>query len=265
MKLIDQLEKRLGRFAIPNLAALLIVGQVAVFLALASGANNALAANMEFRPSLVMKGEVWRIFTFLITPPTNSILFAFFFWYLFYLMSTALENTWGAFRFNLFILIGFVASVAAAFLRPNAAADNYFLYGTVFLAFARLYPDFVINAFLVLPIKIKWLALIAWIGYALQFVSGNGSERIMIVAALANYFLFFWRDHYRELHDTQRRKAFQAKLAPASKSGRMLHECRICGLTSDDEPKTAFRYCSKCAGQACYCPKHLHDHQHVTE
>lgn len=265
MKLLDRLEKRLGRFAIPNLALLLIVGQVAVFLVLASGAGNALARNIAFVPQLVLEGQVWRIFTFLISPPTTNVLFAFFFWYLFYLMSTALENTWGAFRFNLFLLIGFIASVAAAFLRPLAPADNYFLYGTVFLAFARLYPDFIINAFLVLPIKIKWLALLAWVAYALQFISGDGSERLMIIAALANYFLFFWRDHYRDLKDTQRRKSFQAKLAPKSKSGGMLHECRICGLNSEDEPKTAFRYCSKCAGQACYCPQHLHDHQHVAE
>jgi len=43
------------------------------------------------------------------------------------------------------------------------------------------------------------------------------------------------------------------------------HECRVCGLTSGMAPKTAFRYCSQCAGQQCYCPDHLRDHEHVTE
>ena len=43
------------------------------------------------------------------------------------------------------------------------------------------------------------------------------------------------------------------------------HVCRVCGLSSDASPKTLFRYCTKCAGQACYCPDHIRDHEHVVE
>ena len=40
-------------------------------------------------------------------------------------------------------------------------ATNGFLYGTVFLAFARLFPDFTLYILFVLPIKIRWLATAA--------------------------------------------------------------------------------------------------------
>ncbi len=195
MKLLDWLERRLSPFAIPNLTLMLIIGQVVIYLVsqpqLMAGQPVPLLDNIALVPSKVLDGQVWRIFTYLVDPPRTNILFAFFFWYIFYLMGTALKQTWGPFRYNLFIFVGFVASVASSFLVPDVPASNYFLYGSVFLAFARFFPDFVINLFLILPIKVKWLALIAWIIYALQFISGTAIERILIVAALANYVLFF--------------------------------------------------------------------------
>jgi hypothetical protein len=65
-------------------------------------------------------------------------------------------------------------------------ASSGFLYGTVFLAFARLYPDFVLQIFFVLPVKVKWLALLQWIGYAVGFLFGTWMMRAMIAASVAN-------------------------------------------------------------------------------
>ena len=96
--------------------------------------------------------------TFVGEPPTTNLLFAFFFWYLFYLMGTVLESTWGAFRYNVYLLVGWAATVAVAFLQPNAPASISFLQASVFLAFAYLYPDFQILLFFILPVKVKWLA-----------------------------------------------------------------------------------------------------------
>ncbi len=84
-------------------------------------------------------------------------MFAFFFWYLFYLMGTALERSWGTFRYNVFLLIGYVDTVGVAFIVPDVPANNAFLQGSVFLAFAYLFPDFVMYIFFILPVKIKWL------------------------------------------------------------------------------------------------------------
>ena len=266
------LEKRFGRFAVPNLTLLIIIGQVATFLLAYSqrqaGQGMPLLGNMMLVPRLVMEGEVWRIFTFALSPPSLNVLWAFFAWYLFYLMGTTLESTWGAFRYNAFLGIGYVATVAASFaasfVTPNLPAENAFLYGSVFLAFARMFPNFVLHLMMILPIKIKWLALIAWLGYGFAFMGGTMSTRLMIVASVLNYLLFFGKGHYRDLKDRQRRRAFVAKTAPKTKSGRMEHTCTSCGLTSEKATKIAFRYCSKCAGQACYCPDHIRDHEHTT-
>ena len=133
----------------------------------------------------------------------------------------------------------------------------------MFLAFARLHPDFVINLFFVLPIKIKWIALVMWVGLGFGLVAGNWMQRLLIIASVFNYLVFFGRDHWRELKQGQRRRSFQAATTKASQAP--VHTCRICGLDSNASPRTSFRYCSKCAGQQCYCPEHIADHEHVLE
>ena len=87
---------------------------------------------------------------------TLGLVFTAFGWYIFYLMSGALENYWGAFRFNLFLLLSFVLTVALSFLAPLHGVTNLFILGSVFLAFAYLNPDFELLLFFILPVKIKW-------------------------------------------------------------------------------------------------------------
>jgi hypothetical protein len=271
MSLLSRLQRKFGRFAIPNLTVILIAGQVLVYLAgfaaVAPG-RAPLLGNVGLYPEKVLQGEVWRLVTFLFDPPRINPLFAFFAWYLFYMMGTTLETTWGAFRYNVYLAIGYLASVAAAFVFwfaagvPNVPASNAFLYGTVFLAFARLYPDFVIQLFFILPVKIKWLAWLTWATYAWTILFSDGwMSRLMVIAAVANYLLFFGRDIWRDMKQGHRRMQFQARTLRTP--GRIVHKCRVCGLTSDQSPQTQFRYCSKCDGECCYCPEHLHSHEHV--
>jgi hypothetical protein len=194
-------------------------------------------------------------------------LFAFFFWYLLYLMGTTLESVWGNFRYNVYLAIGYFASIAMAMMFwfsfgvPGNTASNAFLYGSVFLAFARLYPDFELLLFFILPVKIKWLALLTWVMYGWTLLAGAWIGRLMVVAAVLNYLLFFGRDIWRNAKHGHRRMKYQAKAARAS--GRLTHKCHVCGLTSEEAPQTQFRYCSQCDGE-CYCPEHLLDHEHVT-
>jgi hypothetical protein len=185
---------------------------------------------------------------------------------IFYLFGNSLENQWGTVRYNLFLWIGLLANVAAAFTTlafgTDYLADNRFLYATVFLAFARLYPNFTINLFFILPIQIKWLALLMWIGLAVALAQGDWMTRVLIIASVANYLVFFGRDHWRDLKSGQRRRSYQSRANAAGKS--LVHRCRVCGLDSETSPKTLFRYCSKCTGQCCYCPEHIQNHEHVT-
>ncbi|MEM9657969.1 MAG: hypothetical protein AAF961_06360, partial [Planctomycetota bacterium] len=154
---------------------------------------------------------------------------------------------------------------AAAPMLEMAVASNFYLYGMLMLAFARIFPDFTLNVLFVLPIRIKWLALIQWIVYGYTFLTGlfdgNWMKVLLVVASVANYLVFFGREHWQALKYGHRRRAFQAKAQKSAAKPR--HVCRVCGLDSDRSPKTLFRYCSKCAGQACYCPDHIRDHDHV--
>ena len=266
---MKRLESLFRPWAIPNLTVIIIAGQVILFLAYnvraAQGGGGDPFAKLYLIPSKVLEGEVWRILTFPLVPFSEYLLGAVFGWILFYMFGTTLEQQWGTIRYNMFLIIGLLANIVAAFLcmpfSDDLPADNYFLYATTFLAFARLYPDFVIHVMFILPIRIKWLALLMWIAFAFQFFQGDWLVRMLVLASLLNYFLFFGREHWNALKYSRRRMEFHAKTSSASKP--LVHECRICGLNSDASPRTLFRYCSKCAGQCCYCPDHIHNHEHV--
>lgn len=271
MSFLKHLESRIRPWAVPNLTVILIAGQVLLYLVQMArvGGNfggDALS-KINLDPGMVLQGEVWRLFTFAFAPPQMSMIWAFFYWMIFYLCGTTLENEWGIVRYNAFLLIGLLANIVAAFVAWSFGAldiaSNGFLYSTVFLAFARMYPNFIINLFLILPIQIKWLALLMWIGLGYGLVVGDWMQRLLIVASVFNYLVFFGRDHWRDLKQTQRRRSYQARTEKAAKPP--VHKCRICGLDSNESPKTSFRYCSKCTGQCCYCPEHIQDHEHVIE
>jgi hypothetical protein len=267
MSLLTKLERALGRFAIPNLSLYLVAGQVLFWgLALMTGFN---LERIALLPAAVVAGEPWRLVTFLFFPPSLSLsAFALvmmaFGWYLFYLMGSALDGFWGAFRYNAFLGIGWLLTVAVAFLTPQAYASNLFLAGSVFLAFAYLNPDFTLMIFFILPVKIKWLALLQWLGYAYLAVVGSWSARLAVLAATGNFLLFFAGDIVERIRTGRRRMAHQTRVFAGRRDEREpRHRCRICGKTELSHPQLDFRYCSKCAGNQCYCPEHIFNHEHV--
>jgi len=163
----------------------------------------------------------------------------------------------------MFLLIGIVATIAVSFLQPAAPSSNLFLQGSVFLAFAFLFPDFVLNLFFILPVKIKWLALVAWIGYLVQFLRGDWSDRLLVLASVGNFLLFFGGEIVQRFRSDRRRTAWEAKQDRAKRRPR--HRCLVCGITNVTHPTMQFRYCTKCVGQCGYCTEHVHNHEHITE
>jgi hypothetical protein len=266
MSLLSKIERSLARFAIPNLSLYLVIGQVLFWgLALMTGFN---LERIALLPAAVMTGEVWRLATFLFFPPslssdTLSIVFMAFAWYMFYLMGSALEHYWGEFRYNAFIGLGWLLTVAMAFITPGVYASNLFLAGSVFLAFAYLNPDFTLLIFFILPVRIKWLALLQWLGYGYVLVVGPWPARLLVLAATGNFLLFFTGDILKRIRTGRRRLAFQARTAASQDGHEARHRCRVCGKTDLSHPQVDFRYCSKCAGNQCYCPEHIFNHEHV--
>jgi hypothetical protein len=94
-----------------------------------------------------------------------------------------------------------------------------------------------------------------------MFLTGNWMTAMLILAAVLNYFVFFGRDIWQDIRHGQRRMRFRAKSVRGDM--RMVHTCRVCGLSSNVAPQTPFRYCSQCGGEYCYCPEHVANHEHV--
>jgi hypothetical protein len=262
MSFLSKLERSLGRFAIPHLSLYLVLGQVGVYLAIVMGRLD--AGLLLFVPRLVLMGQWWRIFSFLLIPPATNIIFIGFAWWMFHLMGSALEEFWGNFRYNLFIFLGAALTVALSFLQLDMVVSNAFLAGSVFLAFAFLNPDFEMLLLFILPVKIKWLALLTWLFYGYEFVVGGWSGRLQVIAAVGNFLIFFGGDIVRNASAGRRAMVRSAdRAASAGRADQPLHRCRICGKTDKSNPELDFRYCSKCDGAECYCPEHIRNHVHV--
>jgi hypothetical protein len=262
MSLLDKLERRFRRYALPNLTMALIACQVVVFVA--GLVKPEVFEQLMLVAGKVQTGQVWRLLTFLVMPPTENVLFALFFWYLFYLMGRALELNWGDFRYNVFLLIGYLATVAVSFVEPEMPATNAFLEGSVFLAFAYLFPEFTLYIFFILPVKIKWLALLTWIGYFVMILFGDWLQRLLVLASLCNFLLFFGKEVISRIRAARRRMAFEARQLAAEERP-YFHRCTVCGITDRTHPRMDFRYCSQCEGAHGYCTEHLRNHAHVLE
>jgi hypothetical protein len=264
MPILDKLERRLGRFAIPRLSLYLVAGQVVVFLLESFGRLN--PAVLWLVPVVALQGQYWRLVSFVFVPPPAGWILIGFAWWMFYLMGSALEEYWGAFRFNVFLLAGFAFTVALSLLRPADIVDNAFLAGSVFLAFAYLNPEFELAIFFILPVKIRWLALLAWAGYFVSFLMGGWSVRLEVVASVGNFFLFFGRDLWLRAGQHRRQMEVSAKrFSQGPEAEQPRHRCRTCGKTSLTHPREDFRYCSKCSDESCYCSEHIFNHDHVKQ
>ena len=259
MKFFDILDRIVRPFAIPNLTLVLIAGHALMFFAVMG--NPAILERAVLVWDLVLQGEVWRLLTFLIVPADFSPIFLFFMLYIFYMFGTALEQYWGIVRYNAFLMVGALLTIFAAAFVPGSVATGAFLYGTVFLAFATYNPDFTLNLFFILPVKVKWLAWIQAAGYGLTFIGGDLAAKVLVAASIGNYLIFFAPTVFGWLRNRQRRQQWEARQFKAGSQAR--HTCAVCGIDSNTHPNADFRYCSKCNGEKAYCEDHLRNHEHV--
>jgi hypothetical protein len=262
MSILDTLERKFARFAIPRLTLYLVFGQ-SLFLVFEL-ARPGFLHKVEYLPNLVAAGQYWRLVTFLFYPPTLNPFWACFALYFFWLMGTALENHWGSFRYNLYLLIAYLATLAGGWLTPDQPGTSLYIQGSVFLAFAYLYPDFVILLFFILPIRIKWLALITWFGYLLILIqgtlSGHWETWVYVLASILNFLLFFgWAIGKRLRYGTRKAAWSVQRIVEKDKP---FHVCAACGITDKTHPKMDFRYCPQCSGSVGYCTEHINSHEH---
>lgn len=280
MNFINKMERRFGRYAIHNLTKYIIgiyvLGYILEYMGRLTGFS--VLSWLVLSPYHIVQGQIWRLISWvLIPPPSSNLLFVLIMLMFYYSIGTALERTWGAFRYNLYIFGGIICTVIGAFLLyaiggpmisvyGSMAFSTYYINLSIFLAFAASYPDMQILFMMIIPMKMKWLAYldIAYLLYDL--IRGNWATRTVIIASLFNFILFFLATrNYTRISPGQmhRRQEFKKAVHPKMAQGVTKHKCAICGRTEKDGDHLEFRFCSKCNGNYEYCQDHLFTHEHV--
>ncbi len=257
-KLLNRLQRRYGQFAIRDLTMYIVSFNAFVYILnyFNPGYINLLTLNVR----KVFKGQVWRVFTYLFIPPSTHFLFIFFMLYFLYFVGTALETEWGSFRFNLYYLIGMISTTLIGFCFPSIHITNIFLNISLFLAFATLYPDFIVYLFFIIPIKVKYLAIISWLIIMFNILFGSLTTKLVIVTAILNYLLFFGGEIIGNIKLMHRKRKALSLFSQLEKES--LHKCFICGKTENDDSNLEFRVCNICSDGKEYCLEHLESHEH---
>jgi hypothetical protein len=259
MKLFTKLERKFGDYAIPNITLYLIAFQGFTFFI--SLTKPEYISKLVLSHDALFAGQWWRLLTLLVMPPPLHPVFLIFYLFIYYMIGTTLETRWGTFRYNIYILVGYIAT-ALVVLIPGAVVSNVYLMESIFLAFAWLYPDFEFLIFFILPVKVKWLGLIGWIFYAYAFFDGNWITKAEVAAGSLNFLLFFHTDLIDWITTSNRRLKGRMIQARAQEPKPPMHVCAACGVTDQSDRKMEFRYCPLCTGTPAYCINHIENHQH---
>ena len=96
------------RFGISNLMRVIVAGNVAVYvLMLLTQSNDVNALNiLTFNLHALLRGEVWRLVTFVFVPAYSSPFSLLISLYFYYWIGSTLERQWGTAKFNLYYISG---------------------------------------------------------------------------------------------------------------------------------------------------------------
>lgn len=275
MNFFTKMERKFGKYAIHNLMMyIIIIYAAAYFVSVMSPGFFSLGGfyqrYLALDPGAIMRGQVWRFVTFVFYPISGNPIFMVLMGLLYYSIGTSLERAWGAFKFNVYYLMGLMGFVIGAFIAYFGFGRLYYfdaanLNMTLFLAYAMTFPETQLYIYFVLPVKVKWLGVLYGLVTLFNFLSGGPAEKWTILLSFANFILFFLmtRRNFSRINpkEIKRKRDFQKKIKPV---GRSHHKCAVCGRTEADGDDLEFRYCSKCEGDLEYCQDHLYTHQHVT-
>lgn len=258
----------------------IVIGTAIVYLMSIFDRSYTLYYALCFDRALILRGQVWRLFTYIFTYGTGSSNFLLIAISLFcyYSLGRAMENSWGTCRFNLFYLTGVILMDLYALIF-GGQADVYYLNLSLFLGYATLYPDSQFLLFFIIPVRAWIFALLDLALTIYAVISGS----LFPLVAIANYFLFFGKDVLKVIPVSWRMNAgrlfrkkspkktgtipfpsagsYQATTATAKAP--YTHRCTVCGRTDVSNPELEFRYCSRCSGFHCYCEEHINAHEHI--
>lgn len=284
MNWLNKLERKFGRFAVPNLMIWLIGAYTIGFFLYK--VNSSILGYLVLSPYHVLHGQVWRLFSWIFVPTSTDLISLLFMALLYYQLGSVLERTWGTFRFNVYIFGGMFFTVIGSFLLyfisylfggAEAAAlmsvqsamgiNTSYINMSIFLAFATMYPDMQVMLMFIIPVKMKWMAIVYGVMIVFELIVNDWAGRVAIIMSLLNFIIFFLSTRNLARYkpqEIQRRQKFKAQMRePRRGAGATKHKCAVCGRTELDDPNLEFRFCSKCEGNFEYCQDHLFTHQHM--
>ena len=286
--MLNKLERKFGKYAIPHLIVYLIGGYALGYLFEIGGmlTNVNFIGFMTLEPYYIIHGfQFWRLITWVMIPPSSGIFFVLIMMLFYYQLGTVLEQTWGTFRFNVYMFGGIIATVIGAFVLyfiygllgvPHVVGignyfTTYYINMSIFLAFAVCYPNMEVRLYFLIPIKMKWMAVVYAVLVLFDVVRSGWGGRVAIICSLLNFVVFYLatRNYGRvSPKEFQRKQAYRkaTRQEPRhDRSGQPIarHKCAICGRTELTNPELEFRFCSKCNGNYEYCQDHLFTHTHV--
>jgi hypothetical protein len=255
--LLDRMERRFDSLAIPGLLRVIASFQVICFLLIY--AKPGFESLLMLTPAAWTEWEVWRFFTFCFIPNTLSLIWILFAVMILLLIGDQLEAEWGKFRLNLYYFSS-VACLWAGVLQagPLGAAvglqASTLLYSSLFLAFATVVPNYTFLIFFILPVKVKWLALLTGAGLLFEFFAVP-PMRLPLLLAFVPYACFglpiAWRRWRHGVRVSARRATYESGKLPPDAA---FHLCRTCGRTEVTDPTLEFRISAD--GEE-YCLEHL--------
>lgn len=259
-------------FGVRNLMKYVCIANVVFWLL--GAVNPVLLSYLRFDPYLVLHGQIWRLVTFALYPPSTGML-AFIAFYFYYWIGSTLEQYWGTVKFNVYFFSGILLTLLYGFLiyfitgiRIQLNAE--YVYLSMFFSFAAMFPDMQVLLFFIIPIKMKWLALVDAAFFILGVVTTRFPVNLLPVVAVLNFFVFCGGTLLRGLPrrptvNTVNFRRESARIRREQRDKLYTHKCAVCGRTDADYPDLEFRYCSRCAGYHCFCQDHINNHIHFTE
>ena len=269
---IDAFCYRHPRFGIPNLMRYITIANVVFWLI--SVVSRPFLSGIVFDPGLILHGQIWRLVSFMLYPPSTGV-FAFLVFYFYYWIGNALEQQWGTGQFTIYFFTGVVLTVLYGFavyflFGASIPLDSTYIYLSMFFSFAVLFPDMQVLFMFLIPVKMKYLALVDAAFFLYAIVTTRFPMNLLPIIAVLNFLIFCGDDlrgvlPRRQSKSTIDFKRESARIRREQEHKLYTHKCAVCGRTDADYPDLEFRYCSRCAGYHCFCSEHINNHIHFTE
>ena len=261
MQFLDKWERKFGWLSFPGFLRYYAIFHVLVYLL--QFVNPEIGIFLEFNRSKILAGEIWRLITFLFAgsgvggQDAFGMLFLFFMVMLAFMISDALEESWGVFRASFFYYTGYIGLILANFLYDAPMiGSGMLIYGAAFFAFATLFPKVEFLLMFIIPVQIRWLALLGAIYYVVKIYHSPPLIGYYLLG-FSGYLLWAGipalRGRGQMVKAAGRRRSFKKQ---ASMDGNAFHQCTVCDRTELSHPDLEFRMA---ADGKEYCTEHLKD------